>query len=139
VVSWRRSQSQTALHFNDRKQLPPRTKERKNTQDGREGELIVDDRSANNRRSNVEKLIRRHTSCPFENVLDENSGRNIDMGAIYNDLRSPSSFGIVTNFKRHSGHSESAVKTFLAEQYTLHQPKRIRCPRHKTYSKGYSR
>ena len=56
---------------------------------------------------------------------------------ITDDVRSPGSFGGIHNLKRYSGRSEREVKTFLSgrDAYTLHKPRRIRFPRHKTYSK----
>ena len=60
------------------------------------------------------------------------------MNVIYDDVRSPGSFGGIRNLKRYSSRSEHEVKTFLAgrDTYTLHKPRRIRFPRRKTYSKG---
>lgn len=60
------------------------------------------------------------------------------MDVIFNDLRSPGSFGSIRNLKRYSGRSEREVKSFLAKQdaYSLHKPRRIRFSRRKTYSKG---
>jgi len=60
------------------------------------------------------------------------------MDAIYDDVRSPGSFGGIRNLKRYSGRSEREVKTFLSgrDAYTLHKPRRISFPRRKTYSKG---
>ena len=57
------------------------------------------------------------------------------MDAIYDDVRSPGSFGGIRNLKRYTGRS---VKSFLSgwDAYTLHKPRRIRFPRRKTYSKG---
>jgi len=60
------------------------------------------------------------------------------MNVIYDDVRSPGSFGGIRNLKRYSSRSEHEVKTFLAgrDTYTLHKPRRIRFPRRKTYAKG---
>jgi len=61
-----------------------------------------------------------------------------DMDAIYDDVRSPGSFGGIRNLMRYSGRSEREVKTFLfvGDAYTLYKPRRIRFPRRKTYSMG---
>ena len=60
------------------------------------------------------------------------------MDAVYNNLRSPGSFGSVRNLRRYSRVSGRAAREFLAKQdaYTLHKPRKIRFPRRKTYSKG---
>ena len=51
------------------------------------------------------------------------------MDVVYDDVRSPGSFGGIRNLMRYSGRSKREVKT-------LHKPRRIRFPRRKTYSKG---
>ena len=60
------------------------------------------------------------------------------MDIVYDDVRSPGSFGGIHNLMRYSGRSEREVKTFLSgrDAYMLHKPRRIRIPRRKTYSKG---
>jgi len=62
------------------------------------------------------------------------------MDAIYDDVRSPGSFGStgIRNLKRYSCRSEREVKTFLSGRYayTLHKSRRIRFPHRKTYSNG---
>jgi len=60
------------------------------------------------------------------------------MDVVYDDVRSPGSFGGIRNLMRYSDRSEREVKTFLSgrDAYTLHKPRRIRFPRRKTYSKG---
>jgi len=60
------------------------------------------------------------------------------MDVVYDDVRSPGSFGGIRNLMRYSGRSKREVKTFLSgrDAYTLHKPRRIHFPRRKTYSKG---
>ena len=60
------------------------------------------------------------------------------MDVVYDDVRSPGSFGSIRNLMRYSGRSKREVKTFLSgrDAYTLHKPRKIRFPRRKTYSKG---
>jgi len=60
------------------------------------------------------------------------------MEAIYEQLRSPGSFGSARNLRRYSGRSRREVEEFLSRRdaYTLHKARRLRFSRRKTYSKG---
>jgi len=67
------------------------------------------------------------------------SGISTDpLNEAYADPRAPGSFGGVHSLKRYTGRSEREVKKFLSgrDAYTLHKPRRIRFPRHRTYLKG---
>jgi len=52
--------------------------------------------------------------APLANDVRPSGGHPTDMDAIYDDVRSPGSFGGIRNLKRYSGRLERDVKTFLS-------------------------
>ena len=65
-------------------------------------------------------------------------GLPFDMEVAYGDLRSAGSFGGLNKLRRYAGATTRSAREFLAKRdsYTLHEPRKLRFPRRKTYSKG---